>query len=249
MCPMCNKFVLSVTFLALIWLSGAHGMVVPINFGENIRTESLSKTKKLNPYLTDIQSRIGKDTAEKMIDSDQDDVEGELKMSKVCQDISILKRFTTIDLKNSMECFDKTKQLILNPSTELLTELPELNKMALFELANRLRGIKGDDFRLINSESQLQKGPCLDFDIAANGINWGFQLGQDYSKYTQSSTAELASFVYCFFICLGYKLCELDSPISIEDLQILITRIVDNAPENNELLEIARLIKDTVMSL
>lgn len=102
---MCNKFVLSVTFLALIGLSGAHGMVVPINYGENIRTESLSKQKKLDPYLIDTQSMIGKDTAEQIIDSDQDDVEGELKMSKVCEDISILEKFTTIDLKKFQGMF------------------------------------------------------------------------------------------------------------------------------------------------
>lgn len=158
----------------------------------------------------------------------------------------------------SINTLSKAFKLVSDPiKSEELINLPEPNKMMLFDLAdrfvkeNRFTDGKREKFSAIRDilSQELKSTECLTFDVAANTINRGFQSGQNYKKYTQIDGVEnLVHLVHCFFICKGYEIQKIDPSISLEDLQILIRRVVDScdANTNGNLFNLVRKLENII---
>lgn len=148
---------------------------------------------------------------------------------KTITSMSISESMTT-QLKTSIEAIDETLNFISDPSNlSSLNDLPKQNKIILLDLTNRLVEEGQTHFSTLRDtlQKQISKGELLDFDTAADTINFGLQTDQNYEKYTQNDTKNLIHLIHCYVVCKGYKIQGLNPPIEIEDLQILIKKSID----------------------
>lgn len=151
-------------------------------------------------------------------------------------------------LQASIKAINKTLEFVSNP-TRLsgLIDLPQPNKVILLDIAARLIEEGKSEFSNLRDalQDKIHVDNPLTFDTAANTINRGFQSGQDYKKYTQIDNPEnLAHLIHCFVVSKGYEIQKIDPPISMENLQILIRRIVDNSENDNKFCDLAEQLEN-----
>lgn len=153
-------------------------------------------------------------------------------------------------LQASVDALKPTLAFISKPKIlQGIEKLPEVNRVMLLDLATRLvkKGMQEFSDLRDTLKEQIQLTDILTFDTAANTINRGFQSGQDYKKYTQiDGTENLAHFIHCFVVSRGYEIQQIDPPISMENLQILIRMIVNNSESDSELSSLAVKLEEIV---
>jgi hypothetical protein len=156
-------------------------------------------------------------------------------------------------LQESVKALGETIEIVRNPlRVSEVKDLPEENKIALLDLACRLIEEGETEFSVLKDalSSQTTMENSLTFDDAAETINWGFQTGQDYKKYTLTGHPKsLAHLIHCFIVSKGYEIQKLSPPIAIEDLQILVKNVVDYSGyegHSSDLLEIARQLEAAI---
>jgi hypothetical protein len=131
-----------------------------------------------------------------------------------------------------------------------LGDLPEPNKAILLDLANMLVEEGKDEFSFIVNALQNQVLDNTLFDSSADMIKYGFQIEQDYKKYTQSGHPEfLQSLVNCFILCRGQELVGLLPIIDVECLKILVRSSIDHSGNTDcsaQLLKLARQLEHII---
>lgn len=150
-------------------------------------------------------------------------------------------------LKTSIEAIEKTLKFISKPEQILgLVDLPKQNKIILLDLANRLVEEGQTHFSILREtlQKQISEEELLDFDTAADTINFGLQTDQNYEKYTQNGHPKnLFHLVHCFVVSKGYQIQKLDPPIAIEDLQLLIQKIIEHSGHSGHSEQLVELAK------
>lgn len=160
---------------------------------------------------------------------------------------TIISESMTTPLKTSIEAIEKTLNFISNPEQiSDLVALPKQNKIILLDLTNRLVEEGQTHFSTLRDtlQKQISKEELLDFDTAADTINFGLQTDQNYEKYTQiENPKNLFHLVHCFVVSKGYQIQKLDPPIAIEDLQLLIQKIIEHSGHSGRSKQLVELAK------
>ncbi|MDR0695684.1 MAG: hypothetical protein LBF56_02865 [Holosporales bacterium] len=157
------------------------------------------------------------------------------------------------ELQESAEALDEIIEIIANPlQLSGLTTLPKLSKMMLLDIANMLTEEGRAELITLRDTlaAEITGENVLTFAVADETINSGFQTGQNYRQYTTpGQQTKLAHLMHCYVVSKGYQIQKLDPPIAMEDLQILIQKVVDYSGYDGHsagLLELAKRLESLI---
>jgi hypothetical protein len=134
-------------------------------------------------------------------------------------------------LQSSIETMNTTLEFLRYPQEcSGLEDLPKENVSILFDLVSSFTEKRKAEFssllRILKTQIFLKHQATI--SASRHTINWSFQTGQDYQKYTEEGYPEyLQSLVNCFIYSKGQEILGIHPVISLESLEILTRDAID----------------------